>query len=890
MDLNLELEIAAAAAQAARARAEASSNERPGATGFAARGAIDMLMSPIDLLTFPVRGVQRLLGQEVDAPSTMVADLASGLGLNLPPEGMAAESRGERIGEMTGGAIGMLIPGAGLVGGMRAAGGPVARGIAETVRAPFVRNPAGALAAETAAGAGAGYLGYEAEQAAEDTAIPPELARFGGELAGGLGGAGLPAAVGAAGRGASALMDMIPGVSTVRRVGSQLINPSRAAFERASESLRGRLSGTPEEAIDALYSDTILDLTSAQRINQPRVLQLEQDILLRDPVLDAQYRDRRAAAQAQVADELGAMGEGGTVRDTARAMDEWVQTSRQALEQTVDDAAQAAEQAALRAGPRSAEGPADLSAAFREQLEGSYRRVRAEESALWDDVPDNVMGGTSASVQAYFDAARKATDVRAGQIPADARRFLDPESPDFFGGSVSAVRMRALMSTLREEARVARSQGQAFTAMMADDLADAVARDLDAIPGVGGPLDAARSFSRVFNEVYRQGPVGEVLGTARVGGERVSPEETLSRLLGGQGERLVARASATEAAVGPAAPPGGASPQAQTLASDYLRRQFSDVLTPETGDMRLGPAERWVAGRRETLDRYPALASLFDAALAAGRSAQEARKTVEGELAALSRSPAQRLVDAPVHREFQTILNTAQNPAAEFSELMAIARQAGPEAVDGLRSAATSFLLNGARARRAGALVLEGGRLNQALADPRTMDAMSNVFEPEQLARIQRLADELSVFEASQAARGGDAARLIEPDAVDTILQLVARVAGASAARTVTPPGGATIQNPQIGSQFMRNLARRLTTDDAEQLLVDAVTKDRALFEALLTGRQNQQQFDRAAEIVNLWAQSNVSRTTMDIDDAMQDFEDALMVPRQPLRLDVPPP
>jgi hypothetical protein len=773
---------------------------------------------------------------------------------------------------------------------MRAAGGPVARGIAETVRAPFVRNPAGALAAETAAGAGAGYLGYEAEQAAEDTAIPPALARTAGELAGGLGGAGVPATIAAAGRGAANLMDLTPGLSLVRRIGSQIINPPRAAFERASTSLRGRLSGTPEEAIDALYSDTILDLTSAQRVNQPRILQLEQDILLRDPVLDAQYRDRRAAAQAQVADEFGAMGEGGTVRDTARAMDEWVQTSRQALEQTVDDAAQAAEQAALRAGPRSTAGPADLSTAFREQLEGSYRRVRAEESALWDAVPDNVMSGTNSAVQGYFDAARMATDVRTDQIPAAARRFLDPESPDFFGGSVGVPEMRALMSALREEARVARSQGQAFTAMMADDLAEAVSRDLDAIPGVGGPLDAARAFSRVFNEVYRQGPVGEVLGTTRTGGERVSPEETLKRLLGGQGERLVARASATEAAVGPAAPPGGASPQAQTLASDYLRRQFSDVLTPETGDMRLDLAQRWVAGRRETLDRYPALASLFDDALAAGRSAQETRKTVEGELAALPHSPAQRLVDAPVHQEFQTILANAQNPAFEFSELMSIAQQSGPEAVDGLRSAATSFLLNGARARRSGELVLEGSRINQALADPRTMDAMSNVFEPEQLARIQRLADELSVFEASQAARGGDAARLIEPDGVDNLLQVAAQALGAFGGRKLTPPGGATIQNPQIGSRFMRALARRLTTDDAEQLLVDAVTRDPGLLAALLTGRQNQQQFDRAAEIVNLWLQSNVSQTTMDIDDAMQDFEEALMVRRQPLRLDVPPP
>ena len=892
-DLNLELEIAAAAARAARERQAAPQDPNRGFGPFAARGVIDMLASPVDLATYPGRAIGRAMGQDVSAPSTMIADLARGLGMRVAEEGVPAETRGERMGEGLGAATGFLLPGAGLVAGAARVGGPVLRGAAETIRAPFIRAPGAALTAEAAAGLGAGYLGYEAEQAAEGTAVPPDLARMGGELAGGLTGAGIPAAAGAAVRGAGALMDMVPGLATARRLATQFADPSQAAFERAGLELRRRLSGTPEEAIDALYGDTVLDLTAAQRINQPRILQLEQDILLRDPVLDAQYRERLAAAQAQTREEFGAMGESGSIRDTVRAMEDWTTTARQALEQTVVDARQAAEQAALRAGPRSMAGAAEFSAAFRSELDAAYTRVRAEESALWDQVPLDVMAGTNAATAQYFTTLRDATRVRADEkIPAAAYRWLDPESPDYFGGSASAREMQALASMLREDARTARGVGQAFTAKAADDLAAAIIRDLEAVPGVGGPLEAARSFSRVFNEVYRQGPINDVLGTTRSGGDRVSPGETLSRLIGGTGERLVARSQAVEAAVGPAAPAGGSSPEAMGLAGDYLRREFADTLQPESGDFRLRPAENFVAQRREFLDRYPQLATLFDDAVSAARAADTTRRTVEGDLAAVGRSPAQRLADAPVHREFQTILNSSQNPAFEFSELMSIAQQSGPEAVDGLRSAATSFLLNGAQARRSGQVVLEGSRISRALADPRTMDAMSSVFEPDQLLRIQTIADELSLFEASQAARGGDAARLIEPDAVDTILQLAARVLGASTARQLTPPGGATIQNPQIGSQFMRMLARRLTTDDAEKLLVDAVTGDTDLFAALLTGRQNEAQFSRAQEVLGLWMANNLSQTTNEIDDAMADFEEGLGLrpPRQPLRIQIPGP
>jgi hypothetical protein len=276
------------------------------------------------------------------------------------------------------------------------------------------------------------------------------------------------------------------------------------------------------------------------------------------------------------------------------------------------------------------------------------------------------------------------------------------------------------------------------------------------------------------------------------------------------------------------------------------------------------------------------LGKLMDDAVGAARDAQTTRKTVESELAALSASPAQRLIDAPEHKEFSDILKNSQSPAKDFFALRQIAEEAGPSAVDGLKSSAAAYLLRGAQARREGQAFLSGDNIITALSDPRTMDAISAVLDPQELSRIQQIANELTVFQRSAAAREGGTKQIIPQDPVDTVLQLVARIAGASGARMATPPGGATIQNPQIGSQIARGLARRLTTESAEKLVVEAVTTNPALFEALLLNQRTAgpEQISQADAVLQRWMTNNLSRAAIDADDALEDFKAGLGLPQ----------
>lgn len=881
MDLDLEIELAAAAAKAARARKKRDAERRPSGTDFFFRGAYDALLSPADLLTYPARALSEALGVEMPAPSTTVANLVRGAGGAVAPEGVQAESRGERVGELAGAGLGFVVPGFGLAQMLARYGGPVASAIGQQMSSVYRTAPLVAAGAEISAGAGAGLLGFEGERAAEKAGLPPELGRGVGELAGGLVGAGVPALAGAAGRAATDLSlrigESLPLAQLPAQIGRTLLDPAGASFSRASEAIRGRLGMDPEAAAARVERETILDLTPAQRVGDPGLLKMEQDIIKTTPQLDARFRETREAAQRTATTEMQAVGEGGAITDTARAMDDWVSTSREVLEDTAKQAVQRAEAAINRANPANMMGQSERSVVFRNALEQSYRQVRNEESRLWEAVPSGQASPTVAAEAAFQAALARATNVSADRIPATARRWLDPESPDYFAGEASIPEVRRLMSDLREDARTARAAGQAFTAKLADDIAEAALRDLDSIPGVGGPLDAARAFSREFNQVYRTGPIAGVLGTSRTGGDRVAAEETLSKLFNNTDEGLVARAGAVAAAIGPDAPTGGRSALAGQQASDYLRRDFQDTIMDEAGTIKLRPAENFVAQRREFLDKYPALGDLLDNAVVAAREAQTTTRTVESELAALRGSPAQRLIDAPEHNEFSRILQTSQSPAKEFFTLREIAEQAGQPAVDGLKSSAAAFLLRGATDTVDGQAAISGNKIMDALNDPRTADAMSAVLNPEELGNIRQIADELLLFELSATARQGGVDELIPSTPVDTVLALGSRVLGAFAARKLTPPGAATIQNPQIGASAAKGLMSHLTNAGATKLLVDATT-DPDLMRALLLGKRpmTPDELSRTTRVVQRWMTNNLSRVAIDTDDALEDFKRGL--------------
>ena len=843
----------------------------PGA--FLARSAVDALVSPLDLLTYPVRGPARALGYEMTAPSTAISDFMRGLGLNVAEEGEVADTRAEQIASGVGSAAGFLVPGLGAARAAQAVGGPVARAVGNFISAPFTAAPVRATAAELAAGGAAGLGGALAKESAAEGGYSPfvqGMAQTGGELLGGLTGAGIGPAVSAAGRGiertAGAVADLFPFAGPayrgVKDIFQGITSPQDMAFRQASEAVRGAVVD-PTAAAAAVDASSMTGLPPMLAPREPKLMEMEQSFLRANPELRA-LRDKQRAEATQAAEAVLTGMAPGDVRASKDFFTAQIDTNRQQLDSLLAKAQSDAEAALTRAGPRTGRSPAENSIAFRAELDKAYKSAQGKERELWGNVPVVTAARTDLSQNAYRRAAEQLGETGADLMPTRAQRFLDPKSDDFIGDSTSVKELQGLRSLLLEEARSLRASGSDRAASAAETVAAGILNDMDAVPGVGGPLEVARQFSRDMAVKFETGTIGNVLRTTRGGVPAVAPEDTLRRLLGTRAEPLAVRAGEMEAAT------GGSRPAAEA-ASDYLRSQFLESAIDPAGNIRLPSAQRYVAGREDMLTRYPALGKLFDDSIAAARTAQETGTTVEAQLAALSKTPQAKFATSKVNREFDSVIGS-QNPAFEASELAAIAQQDQTgQAMEGLRRSAVDYLLRKTMDQTPTGKSAEGTRLATVLDDPNAVAAMEQFFTPDELLNVRTLADELRVW---QQSAGANTEAPVLGGVFQKLLTIGGGVAGARIGRGMAK--GQDIQTPAIIAGIGRRLTDRLSTAGAQKLLVDA-SQDADLMRALLLGnRAPDAEIKRADAALSLWMQNNMAQLTDDNEDPITAFSRAL--------------
>jgi hypothetical protein len=807
------------------------------------------------------------------APSTAISDFMRGLGLNVAEEGEVADTRAEQIASGVGSAAGFLVPGLGAARAAQAVGGPVARAVGNFISAPFTAAPVRATAAELAAGGAAGLGGALAKESAAEGGYSPfvqGMAQTGGELLGGLTGAGIGPAVSAAGRGiertAGAVADLFPFAGPayrgVKDIFQGITSPQDMAFRQASEAVRGAVVD-PTAAAAAVDASSMTGLPPMLAPREPKLMEMEQSFLRANPELRA-LRDKQRAEATQAAEAVLTGMAPGDVRASKDFFTAQIDTNRQQLDSLLAKAQSDAEAALTRAGPRTGRSPAENSIAFRAELDKAYKSAQGKERELWGNVPVVTAARTDLSQNAYRRAAEQLGETGADLMPTRAQRFLDPKSDDFIGDSTSVKELQGLRSLLLEEARSLRASGSDRAASAAETVAAGILNDMDAVPGVGGPLEVARQFSRDMAVKFETGTIGNVLRTTRGGVPAVAPEDTLRRLLGTRAEPLAVRAGEMEAAT------GGSRPAAEA-ASDYLRSQFLESAIDPAGNIRLPSAQRYVAGREDMLTRYPALGKLFDDSIAAARTAQETGTTVEAQLAALSKTPQAKFATSKVNREFDSVIGS-QNPAFEASELAAIAQQDQTgQAMEGLRRSAVDYLLRKTMDQTPTGKSAEGTRLATVLDDPNAVAAMEQFFTPDELLNVRTLADELRVW---QQSAGANTEAPVLGGVFQKLLTIGGGVAGARIGRGMAK--GQDIQTPAIIAGIGRRLTDRLSTAGAQKLLVDA-SQDADLMRALLLGnRAPDAEIKRADAALSLWMQNNMAQLTDDNEDPITAFSRAL--------------
>lgn len=193
--------------------------------------------------------------------------------------------------------------------------------------------------------------------------------------------------------------------------------------------------------------------------------------------------------------------------------------------------------------------------------------------------------------------------------------------------------------------------------------------------------------------------------------------------------------------------------------------------------------------------------------------------------------------NARPNEEIRSIINST-NPQQGADQLVAqAAKDPSGKAIFGLKGAFIDELMNRSRTGNfddAGAPILSGRAMQNALADNRVLEVANSLLTTEERSRFADIADELARVETMQG-RLPNVGDVMEGEP-NSVVSLIARtIAARTGAKAGHGTSGASLLTANFASQRMQRILNNLTLDRAEGLIREAVAGDRELFELLLT-------------------------------------------------------
>lgn len=779
-------------------------------------GMARTLGAPVDLIAGGLRRVGVPVG---DNPVGGSASLRSAMQfVGADPINRDPETMGEAVLMGAGEAVGALLP-AGLLARSAQGLGGVTGAVATDVMSPFINTPYRAMVAEALAGAGARAGERLADDASGGTMGPL------GAIAGGLAAAAGPAALG---RAVGATARALPVTGAAIRGVSAAVAPftGAGAAVRAQDRVRSLLAD-PDATSRQLSEAPIANLTPAQQTNDPNLLALERAAAQSNPQLRDQLAERAGQAANDLESEFMAPARGQDSEAFRRFAEQRRSAFRARLDGRIEAARANAERRIEALSPARRESENAL--IVRDEIDRAYDSAKEQEAELWGRVPQDATVPTETARAAYRAILQDTGQAQASDIPREASLLLGERF-----GEVETVReMYSLYSRLRQVAREAAS-GQAPNRnreRIANEIAEAILRDLgavDAISPAGRAINDARTFTRAMKEAFDQGAVGFIRSQNRTGADAVPREASLSRTMGSGGVRAsVAAQEIGRATIGPTA---------DSAIEDFLRGRFVDAAVRQ-GKFRETAADSFLTANREVLERFPGLTRGVEEARAGTRSADRVNARASEIIAALE-NPRQNVTAAflAAHNgdEIAAAVFKTRNPAEAARALArTAARDRSGQALDGLKGAFLDHMMAQARASygATGQRNISGNNLFGAMQEPRVRGAMAQVFEPDEMRRLDAIARE---FQGIEGSRRTEALPSVMEDTPNSVISLLARtIAARQGAKAGQGTSGASLLTANFASRRMQELLYRLTNDQAEKLIIDAV-QDRELFLALV--------------------------------------------------------
>lgn len=768
-------------------------------------GLVDAINPFNDPVWGEIAGGRLQTGSAVDGLEQGMAAIGAEVSQGAPENVWQAFGRG------LGNAAGALLPVAGVARAVSGVGGVVGN-VADDVAASLATR--GGVTAELAAGGLAGA----AEKSAEEAGLPrwvQQVAAIAAPL-------GIPASI-AAVRGAGNLAAQTPvagyAIKTARDVARGLAPMTEYGARQVAAARLRDLSGGQERAAelaDGIDPNDALGRTPAQQTGDPNLLGLERAATDESPLvrerLDARAAQSRTVAQEQID------GMGGNVRDAKTFFEGRLKSFKSSMQARVDNLVQMAEESVQGAGPRASEtsNATGMVDSIKAELSTNLDRERE----LWRAVPTDARVRTTQTADAVETLIKETPWAQRRDIPADLKEAFGPNGA--LGEATTVGELHGLYSEMRRISRSAMSgtNQNKNLSRIANDVAEAILSDLGAIGGetpAGRAINEARVFSRALHETFDQGAVGRILQRTIDGDEAVAPEAALARTVGRGGAQGMADAAKIEAA----------APQAAEQVTDYLRGRFMDSVFAADGSFTPRNAETFFRQNRELLSRYPRVMSELRRALNNRQSADAfaARADARAKLAEANSPVAGFTVGQDQKAVFSII--GADNPELAARSVIAAARKdTSGKALAGVKGAFSDYLIGKAGTEGG----LSGERLIGLMRDKNMRVALRQVFDSGELARLERIANDLAKIDGKAA----DVGTFMDSPSNRLVEYVVRIVAAQKGGQLGGGTMGGSLQAANIVQERARAMLRNLTNDKARRLLMDAI-EDPALFKALMT-------------------------------------------------------
>ena len=634
----------------------------------------------------------------------------------------------------------------------------------------------------------------------------------------------------------------VRGVVGVGRGSAQTLGLTAAARQKSARNIFEKVvspGGRQKILTGDFETPEVGRYTTGELVDDPGLNRLLRTVTSRSEPERTAYIQNRQDIEADLTNALDQLKFNSTQPEAARFFNDRVTTLLAKLKQLEQKAINTAQVNLNKVQPSDSIDSSSKIA--RNEIDKAYKSMRVEEGSLWKKIGNGRFSTSGIVLKAkeiVGKTARLSGEGGQPDIPPIIKEIAGRDEIKSGGKVVvqkkdSTVRavepieeITALRSRLLELMRIARAEGRTNNSRQLRELHDAIYETITPSDGSTIGLTVARGFSKLLNDRFTRGPIGELLDYDSRGGMRVDPSMTLTELLPqGQAGRLAVeklREASKAVDVGGVAKQFGDTNALDQTVTQYYLNQFS-LATMKSEGFSQRAAHDFVQ-RNPALDLYPDLKAQMLDARTAQRLADKVSRTVRSRTDSINKqSIARKTTGGHPSVMLKSIFDNSKNPIKDARALMNLAAkdQTG-NSTSGVKNALFELIMDRVSKKAVNVddpLVLDAKRMASFIRNKTNAQVIKAIYGEEGFNLLKSVSDGVSLME--KGGRMGQAK--IEGLTPQKILETFGNIGTVIGAKASTRIPGRVVPSLMIAGatgRYFRKVVRAITDSNREDIFV----------------------------------------------------------------------